>query len=67
MAERLAGPNEKLPLDRVILFGSYARGNYTAASDIDLLVICQGLRRSNAFATVKKTLGLLRLEPHVYS
>ncbi len=67
LTERLPALNEKLPLVRAILFGSYARGNYTAASDIDLLVIYRGRKRADAFATVKMTLGLPRLEPHVYS
>ncbi len=67
LAERLPVLNENLPLDRVVLFGSYARGNHTAASDIDLLVIYRGRRRPDAFAAVKKTLSLPRLEPHVYS
>jgi predicted nucleotidyltransferase len=30
---------EKLGLEKVILFGSYAKENYTVASDIDLLII----------------------------
>ncbi len=67
LAERLPGLNKKLPLERVVLFGSYARGNYTASSDIDLLVVYRGRRRADAFATVKRTLDLPRLEPHVYS
>ena len=67
LAERLPGLNGKLPLERVVLFGSYARGNYTASNDIDLLVVYRGRRRADAFAAVKRTLGLPRLEPHVYS
>ena len=57
----------ELPLLLVVLFGSYARGNYTVASDVDLLVVYRGRERKDAFATVKKVLGLSRLEPHVYS
>jgi predicted nucleotidyltransferase len=30
--------------DQIILFGSYARGNNTEKSDIDLLIIKQGLK-----------------------
>jgi predicted nucleotidyltransferase len=30
--------------DRIILFGSYARGNNTEKSDIDLLIIKKGLK-----------------------
>jgi hypothetical protein len=51
----------------VALFGSDARGNYTAASDIDLLVVYSGERRENAFAMIKKVIDIPHLEPHVYS
>lgn len=33
-----------LPITRVVLFGSYARGTYTVASDVDLFV-CTPARR----------------------
>jgi len=59
--------NERLPLLRVVLFGSYARGNYTVASDVDLLVVYQDPAREDAFAVVKKVLGIPGLEPHVYT
>ena len=51
----------------VILFGSYAKGNYTVASDVDLLIVHKGERRKDAFAIAKKTFDIPRLEPHVYS
>lgn len=57
----------KLPLSLVVLFGSYARGNHTVASDIDVLVIYRGKERKDAFATVKKTLDVPLLQPHVHS
>ncbi|MGQ9533328.1 MAG: nucleotidyltransferase family protein [Desulfotomaculales bacterium] len=57
----------KLPLARVVLFGSYARGNYTVASDVDLLVVYMGPPRPDAFALVKTCLAVPRLEPHVYA
>ncbi len=31
--------------DKIILFGSYARGNFGADSDLDLLVIVSGVKR----------------------
>lgn len=58
---------EKLPLLLVVLFGSYAQGNYTVASDIDILVVYKGKERKDAFAIVKKTLNIPLLEPHVHS
>lgn len=56
-----------LPLVRVVLFGSWARGTHTVASDVDLLVVYRGTPRPDAFALVKRALGLPRLEPHLYS
>ncbi len=67
LKEDLETLKEKLPLLLVILFGSYAKGNYTVASDVDLLVVYAGRERKDAFATVKKTIPIRRLEPHVYS
>jgi len=58
---------EQLPLVRVVLFGSYARGNYTVGSDIDLLVIYAGPERPNAYALVKRIVDLPGLEPHLYT
>lgn len=57
----------ELPLSFVVLFGSYARGNYTVASDVDLLIVYEGKERKDAFATVKKILDIPLLEPHVHS
>ena len=33
--------------DQIILFGSYARGNYNVKSDIDLLIIKKDLKNGN--------------------
>jgi hypothetical protein len=63
----MAGLDERLPLLHVVLFGSYARGNYTVASDVDLLVIYRGAHRGDAFAITKKVLNIPALEPHIYS
>lgn len=57
----------KLPVLLVVLFGSYARGNYTVASDVDLLVVYRGKENKRAYAVVKRALALPGLEPHVYA
>lgn len=67
LRERITDLDEKLPLLRVVLFGSYALGNYTVASDVDLLVVYRGQPREDAFATTKRVLKIPALEPHVYS
>ncbi len=67
LRERIVDLDRKLPLLRVVLFGSYARGNYTVASDVDLLVVYRGRVREDAFAITKRVLDIPALEPHVYS
>lgn len=67
LRRRLPALQENLPLKRVVLFGSYARGRHTVASDIDLLVVYAGPSREDAFALVKRTLDVRGLEPHAYS
>ena len=57
----------ELPLRRVVLFGSYTKGRYTVASDVDVLVIYEDPPRAHAYALIKRTLNVPRLEPHCYS
>jgi len=67
LPERLKILEENLQLLRVVLFGSYARGNYTVGSDVDLLIVYKGETRGDAYAITKKTLSIPRLGPHLYS
>jgi hypothetical protein len=67
LKDRLQVLRDILPLSLVVLFGSYARGNYTVASDADLLIVYKGEERPDAFASAKKALDIPLLEPHVYS
>ena len=43
------------------------QGNYTVASDVDLLVVYQGQENEQSYAIVKQAFGIPRLEPHVYT
>lgn len=65
--ERLPALAAALPLHRVVLFGSYARGDYTVRSDVDVLVVYAGSPRPDAYALVRRALDLPGLQPHVYS
>lgn len=67
LRERLGRLESKLPLVRVVLFGSYARGTYTVGSDVDLLVVYRGESRPDAYALAKRLLAIPRLEPHLYT
>lgn len=59
--ETLAG---SFPVERAILFGSYARGEHTVASDIDLLVVYRGDGSGDAYGAIKRAIDLRGLEPH---
>jgi len=63
----LATLQKKVSLTLVVLFGSYAKGNHTVASDIDLLIVYKGILGEDAYSLCKKTIALPGLEPHVYS
>lgn len=67
LSERLGSLKATLPLVRVVLFGSYAKGTYTVGSDVDLLVVYRGEPRPDAYALVKRALSVPRLEPHLYT
>jgi len=67
LSERLKELEARLSLVLVVLFGSYAKGNYTVGSDVDLLVVYRGERRDDVYALVKKVLDIPRLEPHLYT
>lgn len=67
ITENLEVLHTRLPLLLVSLFGSYAKGNYTAASDIDLLVVYKGKEKKDAYGIVKKAFDIYGLEPHAYS
>ena len=67
LAQRLPALRHRIPLVKVVLFGSYARGDYSVRSDIDLLVVYSGKPQADAYSVVRRCLELPRLEPHVYS
>jgi len=67
LRERLGRLESELPLVRVVLFGSYARGAHTVGSDVDLLVVYRGEPRPDAYAVTKRALDIPRLEPHLYT
>lgn len=56
-----------LPLRRAALFGSWATGRATVASDVDLLVIYSTPAREDAHRIVSQTISLRQLEAHVYT
>lgn len=67
LAEAVEVPRRSPPVRRVALSGAYAAGRHTGSSDSDVLVIYDDPPRPNAFALVKRSLGVRGSEPHVYS
>ncbi len=66
---RMASPRlrRKLPVSRMILFGSYAQDRHTVGSDIDVIVVYSGPERSDAYKIIIDAMGLPRLEPRMYT
>jgi predicted nucleotidyltransferase len=58
---------KRLPVSRIILYGSYAEGRYTASSDIDVIVVYEGKERPDAYKIVMDEARLPRLEPKIYT
>jgi len=58
---------EKYPVEKVILYGSYARGDASETSDIDLVVDSRGrLRNRKIFALGGELLDVLPVRVDVY-
>jgi len=58
---------KKIRIYKVVLFGSYAKGNFTAASDVDLLIVYKGgLDRGDIYNVLWDILDLNNLQLHVY-
>lgn len=58
---------DRIGLLRLVLFGSYARGDETAASDVDVLVVYDGPKRPDDYAVVRDALDVRGLQLHVYT
>lgn len=62
--DKLSG---KVALEKVMLFGSYAKNRYTVASDIDILVIFDDSRSTEdeIYKALMRNIELPRLELHI--
>lgn len=55
------------PVKVFALFGSYAKGNYTVASDIDVLLLYGGPTQEDAYLKIRPILNIPGIELHLYS
>lgn len=67
LQDGIGGLARSLPLVRVVLFGSWAKGRATAFSDVDLLLIYEDPARSDAYQVVREFVDVVGLEPHLYT
>ena len=53
-----------LPVERVLLFGSHARGESTPDSDVDLCIVTNGSEtQQSAVRTLRRAIGRIRNKP----
>ena len=59
----------KVQLHKAILFGSYAKNNYSHGSDVDIAIIADGLPQDHGerYAALKESILGLDLQPFVYT
>ncbi|MEM2902855.1 MAG: nucleotidyltransferase domain-containing protein [Candidatus Bathyarchaeia archaeon] len=68
--KRVSSPlSKRLGLKRIVVFGSYAKNRRTVASDVDVLVVYDGLKSSedDVYKTLRKSVKLPRVELHILS
>ncbi|MCS7180836.1 MAG: nucleotidyltransferase domain-containing protein [bacterium] len=51
---------------KVVLFGSYSKGNYTGRSDIDVFFLVRK-KNKNLYKIIKKNILLFNLQPHIFT
>lgn len=67
LRRRIALLASALPIRRARLFGSWAKGRATVASDVDLLLVVDAAIDASLYARVWKLLDLPRVELHLHS
>ena len=63
LKEIIAGALSEFAVEKIILFGSYARGDNGPHSTIDILIVCQ--TDLSFFERIKKALAVTRGDPPV--
>lgn len=53
-------------IEKVVLFGSYAKGNFTGRSDIDVFFLVKS-KNKNLYKIIKKNILLFNLQPHIFT
>jgi hypothetical protein len=67
LKERVSDLSKRLPIKLAILFGSYAAGRHTVASDIDLFIVVQDLDKNGLYHMIYDGLNLGNLQLHLYT
>ena len=62
-----ASLKKRLPISKMVLYGSYAQDRHTAGSDIDVVIVYEGKERGDAYKLVVEEMNLPRLEPKIFT
>lgn len=66
LAKSIRNLGGSIPLRQAFLFGSYAKGNYTVSSDIDVLIVVERVE-PDTYRKIYRIISLPRLELLLYS
>jgi len=67
LKEKARDLSKELPIKLMTLFGSYATGRYTAASDVDVLAVVSGLNKGELYSRIYQELDINNLQLHLYT
>lgn len=64
LAQFIKNTENKIPIEKIILFGSYAKGNAKRHSDVDIAVISPVFKGMNEFERIKLLLDFAHQVEH---
>jgi len=67
LKEKAVDLPKEFPIKLIMLFGSYATGRYTAASDVDVLAVVSGVNKDELYHKIHEGLGISNLQLHLYT
>ena len=67
LREKARDLSREFPIRLIVLFGSYATGRYTAASDVDVLAVVSGGNKDELYHKIHDGLGISNLQLHLYT
>ena len=67
LKERVKNLSKEIPIQLFVLFGSYAAGRHTAASDVDVFAVIESEHKNEAYKKILESLDIDNLQLHLYT